>query len=86
MCIYKEKCIYKIYPILKKQKKSKHRGYFLNRYAPFYNMTIIRTLKCFSKLYRCHISLLSIVYDIVFHMERKINYLILFYLFLIYKW
>ncbi len=34
------------------------------------------------KLDRCHIPLLSIVYDIEFHMERKINYFIYFILFI----
>jgi hypothetical protein len=43
-------------------------------YAPFYNMTIIKSHEVFLKLDRCHISLLSIMYAFVFHMERKINY------------
>ncbi len=45
--------------------------------------TIIRFLWVnakFSKLYKCHISLISIVHDIVFHIERKIK-LLLFWIF-----
>jgi hypothetical protein len=39
-------------------------------------MTIIRAMKSFSKIRQ---TLLSTVYDIVFHMERKINYFSLFF-------
>jgi hypothetical protein len=51
-------------------------------YAPFYNMTIIRTKKSFSKTRQ--MAYITIIYDIVFHMDWKINFILfLFILFYI---